>query len=213
MLTLTLSDISKSFNRRKIFAGISFSLAQFSSITITGKNGSGKSTLLKIIAGILSASSGSVIIAEEGREVRGSDHYRYFGFVSPYLQLYDEFSGVENLQLLQDIRGMKCTRHDIDQFLGAVGLAGRGDDLVRAYSSGMKQRLKYAAALIHSPKILLLDEPTSNLDEEGKGIVHEIIARQKEKGIVVLATNEKDELNLSQEILRLGEGSQTGSTK
>lgn len=211
MIQLKVNNIAKSFNRRNIFSGIDFTLGDGASLTITGKNGSGKSTLMKIIAGVLAPTKGTVDIIDNIRTVSSSVHYQYFGFVSPYLQLYDEFTGFENIQLVQEIRAAATDRRTIESILSEVGLGGRGKDLLRTYSSGMKQRLKYAAALIHAPHILLLDEPTSNLDEEGKALVHSAIAAQKKRGIVIIATNEREELSLCESVLTLGQAGPAGA--
>jgi heme exporter protein A len=88
--------------------------------------------------------------------------------------------------------------------LERVGLAGRGGDPVSEYSSGMRQRLKYAQALLHRPPLLFLDEPTANLDEAGSSIVADIIAEQKMRGVLVLATNEPEEVAFGDEVLHLG---------
>ncbi len=209
--SLRVTGLGKSFNRRMIFSGISFELQGNQSITITGRNGSGKSTLMKIIAGVLAASRGDVGVSHGGTAVSKAELHTILGFVSPYLQLYDEFSGAENLELAQEIRGSAADRSLIRQALDRVGLGQRGNDLLRTYSSGMKQRLKYAAALIHRPPILLLDEPTSNLDDNGKAIVHEIIREQREHGLLIVATNERDELGLCDSILVLDEEKKGGS--
>lgn len=203
VLQLELSHIAKSFNRRYIFSDISVTLGDASSLSVTGKNGSGKSTLLKIIAGILRPSKGTVTVLVDGKNAL-NNLYPFLGFVSPYLQLYDEFTGLENLELVQEIRGLNTPPDVVLGILARVGLKGRENDLLRTYSSGMKQRLKYAAALIHSPKILLLDEPTSNLDQEGKHLVKEIAAEQLQRGILIIATNEKDEVGLCRQTLELG---------
>ncbi len=203
MVKLELAGISKTFNRRVIFSGISLSMEHTASLTITGRNGSGKSTLMKIIAGVLSPTKGNVTIASDGKPVPRAEHYTLFGFVSPYLQLYDEFSGYENLDLALHIRGLHRDGRRIQDMLDRVGLGDRGGDLLRTYSSGMKQRLKYAAALIHRPQILLLDEPTSNLDENGKAIVHEVVREQREHGLLIVATNEKEEVGLCERTLNL----------
>ncbi|MBI3364748.1 MAG: ABC transporter ATP-binding protein [Ignavibacteriae bacterium] len=201
---LRLNKVSKSFNRRMIFSDISFILRTGESLTITGRNGSGKSTLLKIIAGILTPSQGRVEIDSEGSTIPASTHYSMLGFVSPYLQLYDEFTALENLEIIQQIRGVRPSRDELRALLDRVGLNRRGDDLLRTYSSGMKQRMKYAAAIAHHPSILLLDEPTSNLDSEGKAIVREIVKEQQQRGIVIAATNETEEINLCKQLLPLG---------
>ena len=85
-----------------------------------------------------------------------------------------------------------------------MGLKGRGHDFVHTYSSGMKQRLKYAYALLHQPHILILDEPTTNLDEAGVALVDSVIRRQRERGIVIMATNEPEEVAYGDQTFTLG---------
>ena len=95
------------------------------------------------------------------------------------------------------------TGKKINELLARVGLEGRGADMVTAYSSGMKQRLKYAAALLKEPEYLLLDEPTSNLDAAGCAVVCEIIEEYRHNAIVVIATNEEEEYQLAGGVSRL----------
>ncbi len=201
---LAVTAISKSFNRRAIFSDISFELRSTQSLAVTGRNGSGKSTLLKIIAGTLSASKGKIEIREGGEPVPAIDHFNILGFVAPYLQLYDEFTALENLEIIQKIRGVRASRNELRALLDRVGLYRRGDDLLRTYSSGMKQRAKYAAAVAHRPPILVLDEPTSNLDAEGKTIIREIMEEQRRNNILIIATNEVDELTVCEKMIQLG---------
>src|SRR5262249_4432218 len=137
------------------------------SLAVTGPNGSGKSTLMKIIAGVLSPTSGSVRLSVNGSTLPADRHYAHLGFVSPYLQLYEEFSAWENLHILARIREAATNDASVMELLRLVQLVDRRHDPVRTYSSGMKQRLKYASALLHAPSMLLLDEPTANLDEQG----------------------------------------------
>ena len=84
-----------------------------------------------------------------------------------------------------------------------IGLGGRGDDLLAAYSSGMAQRLRYAYALLHRPPVLLLDEPTVTLDERGAALVEQVVAAQRERGITIIATNDPRELRFGDYVLRL----------
>jgi len=195
-LTFTASDIGKVFAGRTIISGISFSLQSRQSLGLTGRNGSGKSTLLKILAGVLSPTSGGVTLEEGGGEIPQEERYRHIGFVAPYLQLYDEFTAMENLEFTERIRGAGKSRAELEQLLARVNLLPRKADLVRTYSSGMKQRLKYAFALVHEPPLLFLDEPTSNLDRDGIALVCEIVREQKNRGIVVIATNDQEDLQL-----------------
>jgi heme exporter protein A len=193
-LTLSANGIGKVFAGRTIISGISFSLQSMHSLGLTGRNGSGKSTLLKILAGVLSPTSGDVTLEESGREVPQGERFRHIGFVAPYLQLYDEFTAMENLEFTASIRGAGKSRGELENLLELVNLLPRKSDLVRTYSSGMKQRLKYAFALVHKPPILFLDEPTSNLDRDGIAIVREIVREQKKRGILVIATNDQEDL-------------------
>jgi heme exporter protein A len=189
-VSLRADGLQKVFNRRKIFSGIEFSVKESDALSITGRNGSGKSTLMKIIAGVLAPTSGALTLRLGEGEITPADRHRHIGFVSPYLQLYDEFSGVENLELFCEVRGISA---DIHGLLQRVNLQARKNDLLRTYSSGMRQRLKYAFALIHRPAVLLLDEPTSNLDNEGKATVHAIVQEQRQHGIVIIATNDEED--------------------
>ncbi|MBM4162490.1 MAG: ABC transporter ATP-binding protein [Ignavibacteria bacterium] len=204
-MSLAVAHVSKQFDRRWVFREISFSLSGGESIAITGKNGSGKSTLVKILCGVLSATTGNVRLSLGGKELTGGQVRHHIGLVSPYLQLYDEFSGAENLDLLSRIRAGGDTHVPrTEEVLKLVGLWERRRDYVRTYSSGMKQRLKYAFALLHRPFALLLDEPTSNLDAEGISIVKGVIEEQKRSGILIVATNNDDEASWCSQRVHLG---------
>ena len=165
-------SVSKNFGRRVIFRNLSFRFDTNSIYGISGPNGSGKSTLIKIIAGINSPTSGKINHKNNQKEIIPEKLHNYLGFVSPYLVLYEEFSAWENLEQFAKIRDVKFNKEKIELLLNDFLLYDRKDDLVKTYSSGMKQRMKFIFALMHSPKLILLDEPTSNLDEEGKNTVY-----------------------------------------
>lgn len=195
MITLEARGIGKTFQRRAIFREVSFGLAAGGSMAVTGRNGAGKSTLVKIVAGLLAPTRGETLLAEDGRPVPPAERFSRFGLVAPYLQLYDEFTGWENLDVARRIRGLRIPDERLGALLDRVSLGGREGDPVRTYSSGMKQRLKYAFALLHEPPVLLLDEPSSNLDAEGIRTVYAIMEEQKERGgILIVATNDADDL-------------------
>jgi heme exporter protein A len=193
-ITLTVSGVSKEFNRRTIFRNVSFVISTGEALALTGRNGSGKSTLIKILSGVLTPSKGTVVFTLNGATIVPDDIKSAIGFVSPYLQLYDEFTGLENLLVLSSIRSNGShSAGKAEALLDRFGLAARQHDLVRGYSSGMKQRLKYAFALLHTPGVLLLDEPTSNLDAEGIDVVRQVVREQQKTGVLILATNDEDE--------------------
>jgi heme exporter protein A len=204
-LRLTATGITKEFNRRTIFRDVSASLSPGDSLAITGRNGSGKSTLVKVIAGLLSPSRGTIGYTLDGKPLDPESLRYHIGLVTPYLQLYDEFSGSENLELLSKIRsdaGIDARR--IEHVLEEVGLSERRSDFVRTYSSGMKQRLKYAFAVLHQPSLLVLDEPTSNLDHDGIAMVRRFVEQQKKSGMLIVATNDADEAGWCSSVIELG---------
>lgn len=194
--SLSLHNVTKIFGRRLVFKDINFELSSGNVYGISGRNGSGKSTLAKIIAGIISPSSGKVIHRSDGTEIKLEQLHDYIGFVSPYLFLYDEFSADENLYHFAKIRNAKVNKNRTDELFKLFGLSDRRNDLLKGYSSGMKQRMKFIFALQHSPKIILLDEPTSNLDNAGKEAVYKLIKDEAENNLVIIASNEESDLEL-----------------
>lgn len=201
--SLEAVGLNKSFGRRLIFNDLNFKFDKSGVYGISGPNGSGKSTLVKIIAGIIGASKGKIVHNYEEKNISDDHLHNHIGFVSPYLVLYEEFSTYENLKLFNDIRGFNFDQERVDYLLNKFLLYKRKDDLLKTYSSGMKQRVKFIFALMHSPQLLILDEPTSNLDEEGKSSVYEIVKEEGQKSIVLIASNEKNDLELCNEIVLL----------
>ena len=196
-VSIVLDRISHYFGTRCVFRDISATVSAGQILVVSGANGSGKSTLLRIIAGLLTPTNGSVAVTLHGQQFEVNMSRGYFGYVAPDLVLYRELSGAENLQFFANLHGIEMDRGDLIDLLTRVGLRGRGRDLVGTYSSGMRQRLKYAFALLHDPPILLLDEPTANLDMDGMEIVDRIVCGQQKRiggGLTIVATNEPREL-------------------
>lgn len=188
---LSVSGLSKRFGQRWLFRGIEFSLSLGQVLVVTGPNGSGKSTLLRILAGLEPPTSGKVAASGE------------MGYVSPELALYSQLTGPEHLDLASQLRRSSETCDPADA-LGKVGLNAAGDLRVGAYSTGMKARLRLALAVCHSPAVLLLDEASASLDEEGRSLVERTIAEQRRSGVVVVATNDAAERRYGDFELRLG---------
>jgi heme exporter protein A len=203
--SLAATGLSKNFGRRVIFKDINFSYSNGNIYGISGRNGSGKSTLIKIIAGIISSTKGKVIHTAEGKEIISEKLHNNLGFVAPYLTLYDEFTAVENLENFAKIRGVAYDGEKINYLLNELAIYDRRNDYVKAYSSGMKQRLKFVFALQHSPGLIALDEPTSNLDNAGKEAVYNIVRKEAESSLVLIASNETSDLALCREVLNMEE--------
>jgi heme exporter protein A len=201
--SIEAKELNKTFGRRLIFNGINFRYDESGLFGISGPNGSGKSTLVKIIAGLISPTKGRIIHKNSGDEIISEKLHNHIGFVSPYLVLYEEFTAWENLEIFSTIRNTSLNKDYAKNLLDRFLLYNRRDDLVKTFSSGMKQRMKFIFALSHNPELLIFDEPTSNLDDEGKNSVYEIIEDKRKESIILIASNDKADLNLCSQIVDL----------
>jgi heme exporter protein A len=172
-------------------------------MAVTGPNGSGKSTLLKIIAGVLTPASGKISVESQSHEISGEEQKKLMAMVSPEMNFYDELTGVENLDFFMKASGFRMNSEEIKSALDSVGLQGRGDDYLKGYSSGMRMRLKYALAILKQPEILIVDEPSTNLDIHGKNIIYDLMRTHQKNGILIFATNEDDEISIANERIDL----------
>ncbi len=201
--SVEIQNLVQYFGRRLIFENINFTLSAGSIVGISGPNGSGKSTLVKIIADLISPTKGKVIHKNSGGIITSELLHNHLGFVSPYLILYDEFTAEENLNHSANIRGIKFNKEKSDYLLSELNLYDRRADLVRGYSSGMKQRLKFIFALLHQPELIILDEPTSNLDNTGKDKVYRLIETEGKENLVIVASNEDSDISLCSQVIEL----------
>jgi heme exporter protein A len=204
VLTLQVDRLAKRFGNRVIFRDVEVGVSQGEILVVTGPNGSGKSTFLGVVAGLVRPSRGQARWLEAGAELGSEFRRRALGWVAPDLTLYHELSARENLRFFARVRALHVPEEEMTALLDRVGLGGRGDDRVGTYSSGMRQRLKYAFALMGNPRALLLDEPTANLDVQGVAMVDAVIRDYREGRVVVLATNEPRETEYGNRCLRLG---------
>ncbi len=190
---IVAEGVGKKFGRRVVFAGLNATFDAGEVVAVTGPNGSGKSTLIRILAGLLTPSFGRVTGISNGAEVLAEAITTSTGFVAPYLNVYDSFSARENLEFIARARRVNPSPRT-DEVLVRVGLDARSDAPVSTYSSGMMQRVRLAAAVLHNPSVLMFDEPSSNLDAAGRGVVRELIADFRSDGkLIILATNDEDE--------------------
>lgn len=202
MIKLKAYNLEKRFGQKTVFTGLSLETST-TVLGIAGANGSGKSTLLKCLAALLNPTSGSVKWTVNGHDIKRTDLKNYLGFAAPYVQLYEELTVRENLEFIQSVRSLnqKKPLYDLLEPLGAKKLL---DNHFGELSTGQQQRIKLAAAIIHKPDILLLDEPGSNLDEAGKNIITSLVEQFKSSNrMVVIASNQQYELDHCQEILEL----------
>ncbi len=203
MLRLDLHNIAANYGARRVLQQITLTLRQCETLVISGVNGSGKSTLLRLLSGLQQPASGTIHYHYQGTCYTPRQAMHLLGWVAPDLALYRELTGRENLRFFAAVRGLQRNDTQLDELLARVGLAGRGDDRVACYSSGMTHRLRYAYALLHDPPVLLLDEPTVTLDESGVAMVTRVVEMQRTFGITVIATNDVRELCFGDYVLTL----------
>ncbi len=194
MNELIAEGVGQRFGRRVLFRRLELAARGGETLAITGSNGSGKSTLVRILAGVQTPTRGRVTLRCGGRDVDDADRPFLTALVAPYLNVYDGFSPRENLEFIARARRLADADRRIEATLERVSLGDRVDDFVGTFSSGMKQRMRFAAALLADPPLVLLDEPTSNLDEAGIRTVDGIIRACTDEGkVVIVATNDADE--------------------
>jgi heme exporter protein A len=194
-IRIEINQVGKAYGTHRVLGSVSAELQHGDALVVTGRNGAGKSTLLRIIAGLVRPSTGQVRYRLGDRTLDTQARRQHLGFVGPDVQVYRDLTAYEHLAFVARLHALLLDRAAMDQALGAVGLAGRGDLAVGGFSSGMRQRLRYALALLHQPPVLILDEPTTNLDAQGIAIVDDIVGAARERGIVILATNEQRDLH------------------
>lgn len=206
-ISLICTSVEKSFLSKVIFKNVNLEFKTGDSTAITGRNGSGKSTLLKVLANLIRPNKGKVKVLDDGKEVVQDKVHMHLGMIAPYINLYDELTAYENLDFFYDL---KCKsdkfnnkKERIKYLLDKINLYSRRNDEVKNYSSGMKQRVKLAFAIINEPEILLLDEPRTNLDVEGIDLVYKVAEEQKKNGILILATNEPEDTSLCSRIISI----------
>ena len=186
--SLTFTDVSRHFGRRRALNRVSFACRAGEVIALLGPNGAGKSTLLAITATLLAPSSGQVYYGEY--TVNGSPHALRgrIGLLGHDLYLYPELSAGENLRFFGRIYRLPDVERRIGIALNRANLSNRHDDPVSGFSRGMRQRLALERALLHDPRLVLLDEPFTGLDDAATDGLKDRIAGLRDRGCIVIVT-------------------------
>lgn len=188
---LEVNGLVKRYGPTQALDGVSFRVDEGEVFGLLGPNGAGKTTLLSIVSGLLECDAGSVHML--GEPVRASElaWRRKLGLVPQELALYGELTARENLRFFGELFGMGGAelKQRIDEVLAAVALSDRADRLVDTFSGGMKRRLNLGVALMHRPKVLLLDEPTTGVDPQSRNHIFEEVRRINADGVTVVYTS------------------------
>jgi len=181
---LRFENLRRRFGRLSVLEGVSGSVVPGEALLVTGPNGSGKSTLLRCLAGLLLPEKGTIEYREDDKVLETDERRLRVGYVAPDLALYSELTVAENLEFFARLRRTGPERGF--EVLDRLGLPG--DRMAGALSSGMRQRLRWAWALLHRPRLLLLDEPFQNLDAPGERATRELLREHlDQEGLAVVA--------------------------
>lgn len=186
MSIIEVKSVVKKFGSLVALNGVSLSIAEGESFALLGPNGAGKTTLIQILSALIRPTSGTVKVAGYDVKEDAEEIKKIMGVVSHSSFLYEELTARENLEFYAGLYGAKSSR--ADELLKEVNLQSRGEDFVATFSRGMKQRLAIARALLHEPRILLLDEPSTGLDASGRAEFYETLRRLHSQGATVVLT-------------------------
>ncbi|MEY4738873.1 MAG: hypothetical protein RIS13_687 [Bacteroidota bacterium] len=202
-MKISVTDAGKRFNREWIFRNLSLELHSNQHYAITGHNGSGKSTFLQCIAGSLYTTEGKINFNLNGKTLEPEVVYKQLSICAPYLELIEEMTPTEFLSYHASfkpfIKGWNAT-----SIIEEIGLAKAKQKQIRYFSSGMKQRVKLAQAFFSDTPVLLLDEPCTNLDQQGIDLYKQLISSLCSNRLVMISSNDATEYSSCTEFIRMG---------
>jgi ABC-2 type transport system ATP-binding protein len=188
---LVVDDITKSYGQQQALCGVSLAVDAGELFGLLGPNGAGKSTLLSILSCLMDASGGTATLL--GRQLNTHDREvrRLIGLVPQEVAIYNELTARENLHFFGELYGIKAPALEqrVESALAAVGLTDNGNSRASTFSGGMKRRLNFGAALIHEPRLLLLDEPTTGVDPQSRNHIFEEVRRLNQAGVTIIYTS------------------------
>jgi ABC-type multidrug transport system ATPase subunit len=191
-ITITLNKIGRRFNRDWIFRGVDYVFETGGSYAILGPNGSGKSTLLQIINGSLTPSTGHLNYTLNGQLLEHEQVFKHLSLAAPYLELIEEFTLAEMIDFHFKFKSY-LPGLDNDQIIEVLNMAPAKNKPIRYFSSGMKQRVKLALAFCSDTALLMLDEPTSNLDTQGIDWYLQLVKQFAHSRMLIICSNQEHE--------------------
>lgn len=190
-MQITLEKISKKFNYEWIFREVNYTFESGNAYVILGANGSGKSTLMQIVAGNLLPTSGKISFLNGTEEIAQDLIYRQVSVSAPYLEVIEEFTLAEILEFQRKFKPFRDKLTD-SQIIEITGLSRVKNKPIRYFSSGMKQRVKLALAILSDTKVVLLDEPASNLDKQGVEWYQQLAGSFSNERIFIVCSNSQN---------------------
>ena len=202
---IIFDKVSLSFENKKIFVDLSIQFNSDRIIAIIGQNGVGKSTLLKLAGQLIKPDTGTITAFEGEKIINSVDFRQRIAVIAPVMNLYERLTALENFKFFINLRNIFFNEEDINKIFNKVGLdINDKNKFVGEFSTGMKQRLKFAILLAVNAEVWILDEPCSNLDESGSILLLNEVKIAASKGkLILMATNNKDEMAVADEIINL----------
>ncbi|MDF2927733.1 MAG: transporter ATP-binding protein [Paenibacillaceae bacterium] len=187
-VVLEVRDLMKKYGSKQALGKVSFTVKEGGCFGLLGPNGAGKSTTMKIIAGVTEVDGGTAHVF--GKDIRkaGDSIRSQVGYIPQDLTLYETLSAESNLQFFGEmykVRGAELSKR-IAEVLEIVGLSDRAKDAVKSFSGGMKRRINIAAALLHKPRLVIMDEPTVGIDPQSRHHIFEMIRQLKREGVTII---------------------------
>lgn len=199
-MRINLTKLGKRFNRDWIFRNLDFQFEDGKHYAITGPNGSGKSTLLQIISGSSIFNEGNVKYYENENILNPEKIFQKLSFSAPYLEMVEEMTLTEFFSFHHNMKGW-LPNLTTDEIILLANLNNAAHKQIRYYSSGMKQRVKLAQAIFSNVPIVLLDEPLTNLDEEGVALYYDLIEKYCKNRLLIVSSNDKKEYSFCEQII------------
>jgi ABC-type multidrug transport system ATPase subunit len=190
--SISVENLSKRFNREWIFRNLNYTFTSGNTYAVTGPNGSGKSTLLQVLWGQMPQSSGNILYSNQKQNVATEDVFRHVSIATPYMDLIDEFTLIEQLQFHFKLRKAH-NNLGIEELLKVMYLETSRDKYISNFSSGMKQRVKLALAFFTEADVIFLDEPGTNLDKQAFDWYLKYLDEVREDKLIFIASNQPSE--------------------
>jgi ABC-type multidrug transport system ATPase subunit len=201
MINIDLQNVGKQFNTEWIFSGISIEISSDKPTAILGSNGSGKSTLLQVILSAITPTTGSITYLKDNLKINSDDAFRLMSISAPYIELIEEFTLIEMILFHSKLKPLLASPDEIIQI---CKLEKSTYKLIRNFSSGMKQRVKLALAILSEAPVILLDEPTSNLDQVGITWYNQIVSKYLLNRTIIVSSNSiEHEYSFCKQIINL----------
>jgi len=201
---ITLENIGRRFNQEWIFRGIDYTFGEADSYAILGANGSGKSTLLQVLNGSLTPSKGKLGYFYGDVQVEAEQVFQHLSLAAPYMELIEEFTLTEVINFHFKFKSPKAGI-DTDSVIGLLNMAGSKNKPIKYFSSGMKQRLKLALAFCSDTPMLMLDEPTSNLDVQGVDWYLNLVEQYASNRLTIICSNQQHEYSFCKHRLNIAD--------